>query len=407
MEILALYTSPEALETALAAGARHLAGTLEGLALVYEMDSPPDQPDGWAGFTCARDASTAGSELAEFLRQLKISDQPLRTSAPRAPTRIWARAAGGLYGFPLRHNGPIRGLAIVGVPGPWPRMRKAETESILKQLTLVLDHHAVTDKVDEDPSADLLELSEQLLARDVERMQQEERMQEIEAFGKDLIERMTFELRNPLGRIVETLISVLAGEHENLSSPSRESLRQALDEGNQLMRLLQNVSDLWRLRQHQLPVAAETLNIAEVVDEAIFNVRDSLSPEVTIEKRLGSPLPNVRTDLGKLSQILFHLLENAVKFTLHGRVALAVSVEHGQLTLGVTDTGIGISADDRAHVFDEFFQVDRSPGGRFRGAGLGLTLARHLVEQLGGTIELESEVGRGTRVQVQLPVSVL
>ncbi len=407
MEILALYTSPDSLETALAAGARHLAATIGGLALVYRVDAAADEPDGWAGFTCAQDAQTAGGRLREFRKRVENSDQPLRSEPPTDPPRIWERAAGGLYGFPLRHMGTTRGVAMVGCPGTWPRIRNAETESILHQLTLVLDHHSMAESSMNDPETadDLLQLSEQLFAQDVERIKQDEKIQRLETLQNDLVERMTRELRAPLNNMIERIIAALASEHQNLSEAGRIALRTSLDEGNSLLRVLQNIVNLWRLKQNQLRVELQDVNVAEVVEEAIFNVRDSLQPEVVLEKRLTSPLSKIRTDLDKLNQILFHCLDNAVKFTRKGRIELSVAIESGRLCCAVTDTGVGIAPEDQSQLFEEFFQVDSSPGRHLRGAGLGLTLVKGLIELLGGDLEFASELGRGSRVGFSLPVA--
>ncbi len=407
MEILALYASPESLTTALAAGARHLAAAVDGFALIYQTNSD-DEPDGWAGFTCAKDAEIAGAALASFRSETCSSERPLRCEAPQDPPRIWARAAGGIYGFPLRHDSHARGVAIVGCPGPWPRMRSAEFESTLRQIALVLDHHAVSSSggVASDPSDELLKLSEQLLAQDIELIKQDEKLEEVERLKSDLIEKMSHELGTPLQRITERVISVLATQHENLSDAARISLREALDEGQALTRTLQNILDLWRLKQRAVRVENQDVNLSDVVDEAIFNVRDRLRKGVTLQKKVAPELPKVRTDLQKLNQILFQVLDNAVKFTLKGRIELDLSVEDGQLLCLITDTGIGIAADDSTEVFEEFFQVDNSADSRFRGSGLGLTLAKALIELLGGALSLSSEIGQGTRFSFTLPVAV-
>ncbi len=409
MEILAVYTAPEALETALATGARHLAATLEGFALVYQLEHESREPDGWAGFTCARDAQAASEQLDAFRKQIQHSERPIRGDAPSGPPRIWARAAGGLYGFPLQHADKTRGVAIVGCPGAWPRIRNAEIESILRQVALVLDHHAVSAEGpgEPQPSDELLRLSEQLLAQDIEQIKREEEQRRIEEFKDDLLERLSCALRTPLNDIIERVISVLADEHENLSETGQQALRKALDEGNYLLRMLQNILDLWRIKRNETRVERQDVNVAEVVEEAIFNVRDELRPDVIFERRLASPLPKARTDLAKLSQILFHLLDNAAKFTERGYIELELSLADSQLSCSVTDTGIGISAGDQPRVFEEFFQVDRSSSRRHRGAGLGLTLTRALIEQLGGSISVSSEVGRGSLFSFTIPVTTL
>jgi signal transduction histidine kinase len=406
MEILALYSSPESLGTALAAGARHLAAIVEGMALVHQSGAPAGEPQGWAGFTCARDAQVAAEALDEFRRRVEIGDRALRSDAPAEPPRVWQRAAGGVHGFPLRRGDRVLGTALVGCPATWPRVRNAEVESVLQQLALVLEHHALAQgkPADEEPSDELLRLSEQVLAQDLELIKRQEAMQQVERNKNDLIERMSNELRSPLNGIIERIISVLASEHERLSDAGRKALRAALDDGNALLRTLQNILDLWRLRQGEVRVETCDVNLYEVIEEAIFNIRDSLRPDVLLEKRLPKSLPRIHTDLGKLNQILFHVLDNAAKFTPKGRIELELWFEEGQLLFNVTDTGIGIAPDDQPRVFEEFFQVDPSLDNGYPGAGLGLTLARALVEKLGGAISILSEIGQGTRVSFTIPV---
>jgi signal transduction histidine kinase len=408
MEILALYTSPDTLGSALAAGARHLAAAIQGFALVYQSGRPAAEPDGWAGFTCAKDAQVAGAELDEFIREAESSERPVRIDPPEGSPRIWARGAGGVYGFPIRHNGQPRGVALLGCPGPWPRVQNAGIESILRQIALVLDHHSMSDNgaASTEPSDEVLRLSEQLLAQDIELIKREERLTLVERLKADLIETMSYELRAPLNSIIERVISVLANEHEKLSSTGRDALRGVLDDGNALMRMLQNILDLWRVKQGEVSVEVQDVNLAEVIEEAIFNVRDNLQPDVVLEKRLPSSLPKIRTDLAKLNQILFHLLDNAAKFTRRGRIELELSIEDGQLFVSVTDSGIGIAPDDQEQIFDEFFRVDSSADSRHRGAGLGLTLARALIEKLGGALSVQSEIGSGSRFSFTIPVTI-
>ncbi len=406
MEILALYSSPEALGAALAAGARHLAGATEGFALVYQVGSAGREPEGWAGFTCAGDAQIAGEHLDSFRKRTEFAERPLRSGAPEEPARIWQRAAGGVYGVPLRRGERALGVALVGCPGPWPRVRNAEIESVLSQLALVLEHHGMTlgQASGDDPSDELLRLSEQLLSQDLELIQKDERVSEVEKLKDELVERMSHELRSPLNAIIERIISVLASEHESLSDSGRVALREALDSGNALLRTLQNILDLWRLRRDDITVDLHDVNLYELVGEAIFNVRDSLRPGVEFEQRLARSMPKVKTDLGKLNQILFHILDNAAKFTHQGRIELELLLEEGQLLCNVVDTGVGIAPDDLTQIFDEFFQVDASTDNGYAGAGLGLTLTRALVERMGGAISVQSEIGRGTRMSFTLPL---
>ncbi len=96
-----------------------------------------------------------------------------------------------------------------------------------------------------------------------------------------------------------------------------------------------------------------------------------------------------------------------MKATHEGQINLEMLVEEGQLLCTVTDSGVGITPEDQEQIFDEFFMVDHSTDGRHRGAGLGLTLARTLVEQLGGAISVTSEIGQGSRFSFTLPVRIV
>ena len=261
---------------------------------------------------------------------------------------------------------------------------------------------------EENEGEELLRLSEALFAQDIELMRQRERLGMIERLKDDFIEKMSRELRTPLNHMIEAIISVLTGEDGSLSESSKATLRTALDEGSAFQRTLNNILELWRIKQGELPIEIQDVNFRELVDEAIFSVQDTLGDRpVRIETELIEPLPRLRTDLAKLNQILFLLLDNAVKFTPEGCVRIIGQVVDGELRVEIRDEGIGICHDDLEYVFDEFFQVDESASQKYRGAGLGLTLVKELVSLLDGEIRLQSDVAQGTRVVVTLPVQTL
>jgi signal transduction histidine kinase len=216
---------------------------------------------------------------------------------------------------------------------------------------------------------------------------------------------MSRELRTPLNSIIEAIISVLTGEDDALSEGAKTALRSALDEGSAFLRTLQNILDLWRIKQGELPVECQDVNFRELVDEAIFSVQDTIGERsVRIETELEEPFPRLKTDLAKLNQILYLLLENAVKFTSQGSVTIRGRVEEGTLHVSVQDDGIGICHDDQQFIFDEFYQVDEPSSQKYRGAGLGLTLVRDLIVLVQGDISVQSDIGRGTTVSFSIPL---
>jgi CheY-like chemotaxis protein/anti-sigma regulatory factor (Ser/Thr protein kinase) len=113
----------------------------------------------------------------------------------------------------------------------------------------------------------------------------------------------------------------------------------------------------------------------------------------------------VRTDAMRLRQVLTNLVENGIRYTERGSVALELGVEDGVLRIQVRDSGVGIPADQIERIFEPFTQVDGSAGRVHGGVGLGLSICKRIVERMGGRIEVQSEVGRGTRFDVQIPVT--
>lgn len=142
--------------------------------------------------------------------------------------------------------------------------------------------------------------------------------------------------------------------------------------------------------------------IVSSISETIRPLVDEKGLEFDVE--LDEDLPALKTDPTKLKQVLLNLLENAVKYTDRGSVALRGRPADGRLHLEVEDTGIGIEPDHLELIFEDFRQVDDVPNRAYGGAGLGLSISRKLLAFLGGWISVESEVGRGTRFSVELPL---
>jgi two-component system sensor histidine kinase ChiS len=285
------------------------------------------------------------------------------------------------------------------------RLDHAQLASRVAELEAAM---AARERAADEKSDEILKLSEALFAQDVELLRNNEKLGKIEKLKNDFIEKMSRELRTPLNAIIEAIITILANENEQLSDQAKAMLRQALNDGTSFLRTLQNILDLWRIKQGELPVELQEVNFREVVEEAIFSVQDALEgKEVEIRKEIREPLPKIRTDLAKVNQILFLLLDNAVKFTPRGQIDISAGVDGDQLVCEIRDTGIGICPDDQQFIFDEFYQVDDLGSTKYRGSGLGLALVRDLLILLDGDIQLASEVGQGSRFTFRLPVQVI
>jgi signal transduction histidine kinase len=377
-----------------------------------------------SGFGSADEARNAASAVLPHVREVVRSDGDRGTvSVPQ----LGARAGGGMLIHPLRTNGRLHGALAVGSPSALDAAGTRTLTELAEVLSLRFDYDRVSDECDalrarsqgaprleddldvsDEKSEEMLKLSEALFAQDIELLRSNEKLGKIERLKNDFIEKMSRELRTPLASIIEAIISVLTNENESLSESSKAALRSALDEGSNFLRTLQNILDLWRIKQGELPVEIQDVNLRELVDEAIFSIQDSLGDKrLRIEPRFEEPLPRVKTDLAKVNQILFLLLDNAAKFTPEGSIEIQMRVHEGKLTCAVKDSGVGICPDDQQLVFDEFFQVDEPSSQKYRGAGLGLTLVRDLVVLLVGEVALTSDVGRGTTVTFEIPVAAV
>jgi len=390
-----------------------------GLVLVFAVPEGGGETDlrlrAAAGFDTPEDARSASQALIEDARRALSLDGP--TALPEAPD-LGERAAGGVW---VRRLGRKSGALVITSPQPLSSEEQESLDAQVAELVVRLEGDAPTPEPSPAPftsgapaletpivgkdSEELLRMSEALFAQDIELLRSREKLGTIERLKDDFIEKMSRELRTPLNHIIEAIISVLTGEDEALSVAAKSALRTALDEGSAFQRTLQNILDLWRIKQGELPVEMQDVNFRELVDEAIFSVQDAIGDRpVRIETDLVEPLPRLRCDLTKLNQILFMLIDNAVKFTTEGAVRIVGEVKGDRLCVEICDEGIGICHDDLDYIFDEFYQVDESESQKYRGAGLGLTLVRDLVSLLEGDIAVESDIGRGTSVRFSIPV---
>jgi signal transduction histidine kinase/CheY-like chemotaxis protein/HPt (histidine-containing phosphotransfer) domain-containing protein len=219
---------------------------------------------------------------------------------------------------------------------------------------------------------------------------------------------MSHEIRTPLHGILGT-VGLLA---QSRVSDEQRSWVQALDQSGRLLRdILDDILDFTRLESGRVRVDSAVFSLREriaMVDATIRSAmeRKGLDFAVTIDPALPDALCG---DAAKLGQILLNLLGNAAKFTAHGGVRLTIAGDDGRpdrLRITVADTGIGIAPEALTHIFEPFSQADGSVARRFGGSGLGLAVCRGLLDALGGEIDLETEVGRGTTFTVLFPVAI-
>ena len=225
----------------------------------------------------------------------------------------------------------------------------------------------------------------------------------------EFLANMSHELRTPLNSILgfsEILKDNLAGKMS--AQQEQECLENIHSSGRHLLNLVNDVLDLSKIEAGRLELQYEEFQLGTCISEVLTVVRPlaeragvSLLVEVDNETAL------LRADKGKFKQILYNLLSNAIKFTPEGGQAIVktrTKPRAGQLVVQVKDSGIGIDPDHHDQIFSEFFQVQASADRQFEGTGLGLALVKRLVGLHGGTIKVDSQLGRGANFTVTLPL---
>jgi signal transduction histidine kinase len=231
------------------------------------------------------------------------------------------------------------------------------------------------------------------------------RLEELDRLKSNFLATMSHELRTPLTSVIgyaEMMSEGLAGP---ISDEQREYLGTILGKADQLLGLITALLDVSTLENGPLSLERTQLSLADVVATEVASFMPQAGRRGIAIQLDASPDAIVLADRRKIRQVVASLLSNAVKFTPdRGRIAVAVRPEGEEILLVVADSGIGISREQAAKIFEPFFQVDSSSTRAFGGAGIGLTLAKAYVEAHGGHIWVETAPGQGATFTAAFPV---
>jgi signal transduction histidine kinase len=218
---------------------------------------------------------------------------------------------------------------------------------------------------------------------------------------------MSHELRTPMNAILGYTELMADGIYGELPSRAVAVLERVQNNGKHLLALINDVLDLSKIEAGQLSLTLEDYALPDVV-QSVVGAAEGLATTKGLKftADIMPGLPTGHGDARRLSQVLLNLVGNAVKFTDAGEVAIGAAAKDGHFVLTVRDTGPGIAPADHGKIFEEFQQVDSSNTRKKGGTGLGLAISKRMVEMQGGTISVESELGRGATFRVTLPVRV-
>ncbi|MDF1722467.1 MAG: ATP-binding protein [Minwuia sp.] len=218
----------------------------------------------------------------------------------------------------------------------------------------------------------------------------------------EFLENMSYELRTPLNTILG-FAEILHNDYfGTLNDRQREYSSGILEASGQFLSMINDMLDLASIQAGHLHVDEEPFQVADAVDAVLERHQDRANRrQISLRVEISPGLTEMNSDQRRLEQILGNLISNAVKFTPPGgEVVIAASMVNGLAEISVDDNGIGIPVEEQEHVFETFRTSDRHTR---RGAGLGLALVRSLMDLMGGSVELASESGVGTKVTCRFP----
>lgn len=236
----------------------------------------------------------------------------------------------------------------------------------------------------------------------------------------EFLANMSHEIRTPMNGVIGlTELALMDPRHPDVP----EHLHMILASATSLLRILNDILDFSKIEAGKVAIEREHVDLHDLLRLSVGALSASAhSKGLNLELQLGPDVPRwVMSDSLRLRQVLSNLIGNAIKFTARGKVVLRVDVHEGdrrepdtgeasapicEVRFAVSDTGIGMSPQEQAHVFEAFAQADASTSRTYGGTGLGLTISRRLVTLMGGTLELSSETGRGSEFRFVLPLAL-
>tara|TARA_B100000686_G_scaffold33777_1_gene35389 strand:+ start:2148 stop:3473 length:1326 start_codon:yes stop_codon:yes gene_type:complete len=223
----------------------------------------------------------------------------------------------------------------------------------------------------------------------------------------DFLANMSHELRTPLNAIIGYSEMLMEEAEDDGLDTYADDLNKINSSGEHLLTLINDILDLSKIEAGKMELHIEEFEF----DKHLSQIEATAKPlvekngnEFVIEKPEG--LETLTNDQTKLRQILFNMLSNAAKFTKKGTITLGITKYDDKVRFAVTDTGIGMNAEQLGKVFEEFTQAESSTSKDYGGTGLGLPISKKMTEMMGGIMEVESEEGRGTTFSITIPIVI-
>jgi len=312
------------------------------------------------------------------------------------------------YGTPLITKEEIKGVLEIYQRSPlisdpeW----LGFLETLAGQAAIAIDNAQLWEQVQLHAS----ELERRVAERTTELNRMNIELEHANRTKDEFLATMSHELRTPLNSVLGLSESLLEQRRDPLSEYQQRSLQIIASSGSHLLELINDILDLSKIEAGRFDYYPQIITVNELCRSSLAFVKEQATRKfIAIIYQEETPVSKVYADPRRLKQILVNLLTNAVKFTpAHGQVILQVraDAEQDRIQFSVFDNGIGIALEDLRQLFVPFSQVDSSLTREYEGTGLGLALVQKLTDLHGGSVDVESEVGKGSRFTINLPMGL-
>ncbi len=231
--------------------------------------------------------------------------------------------------------------------------------------------------------------------------------QKLDSMRREFVANVSHELRTPITSIKSYTETLLEGAMEDQET-SKRFLTVIDSEADRMTRLVKDLLQLSRLDNQQMNWKMESVSLDAIVKAIVERLQiEAQRKHQKLESYVIGDIPAISADKDRLEQVIVNLISNSIKYTSeHGEITVYVGIIYNDIYVKVTDTGIGIPSESLPRVFERFYRVDKARSRDMGGTGLGLSIAKEIVQAHGGTINISSEIGKGTEVTVKLPRAV-
>ncbi len=389
-------------------------------ARIFAVDGAPfadylHMPDGTLTFpdTPPQDRVTFGGRYLVVARSITAADERIGSIYLRADRRaldeatLWnALITVGLTVVCIFVSMALAALVQGSIAGPI-----LDLARVARTVSSEHDYSRRATKHGNDELGALVDDFNEMLRR----IELERKPAELAVTAKtNFLANMSHEIRTPMTAILgftEELLEI--DDPSEVSDEWIEALQAIQRNGDHLVAIINDILDLSKIEAGRMELERLRFSPMRITEEAVSLLKgraDAKGLELITSYGTGIP-ETIEGDPTRLNQVLLNLLGNAIKFTEAGKVILEVSLlspeEHPRIRIDVVDTGVGISEEDRLRLFRPFEQLDNSTSRKHGGTGLGLTICASLIDLMSGSINVESEPGRGSRFRVELPTGSL